>query len=196
MSYPSGSTTVGQVTTLRAVERVATQVIDTSSVQEIRLSWLFDEVYQREYPGLVAVATALTGDRDSAPDLVQDTMLKAFLNWDRISVLERPGGWCHHVLVNACRSKLRRRMTERRYLAGLRRREPGTPGPSTETVAFWIAVRTLPMRPRTVVALYFGAELTSPQIAGVLGIPEGTVRSDIAAARRVVTRALEGNHHV
>jgi DNA-directed RNA polymerase specialized sigma24 family protein len=43
-----------------------------------------------------------------------------------------------------------------------------------------------------VVALHFGADLSSVQIAEVLGIPEGTVRSDLATARRVVMAALHG----
>jgi DNA-directed RNA polymerase specialized sigma24 family protein len=44
-----------------------------------------------------------------------------------------------------------------------------------------------------VVALYFAAELTSVQIGEVLGVPEGTVRSDIALARRVVLAAMRGD---
>ena len=39
----------------------------------------FEEVYRREYPGLVAVATALTGDLRDGEDVVQDTMVKAFV---------------------------------------------------------------------------------------------------------------------
>lgn len=150
----------------------------------------FDAVYRREYPGLIAVAAALTGDRDGAQDLVQDTMVKAFVRWDRVSQLDRPGAWCHHVLVNVCRSRLRRRATEWRYLSRLRRNEPTTPEPSPDTLAFWTVVRTLPSRPRAVVALYFAADLSSVQIAEVLGVPEGTVRSDLVVARRVVMNAL------
>ena len=169
------------------IESVA--MVDASPV------WEFDAVYQREYPGLIAVAAALTGDRDGAQDLVQDTMVKALIRWDRVSHLDRPGAWCHHVLVNACRSRLRRRATEWRYLARLRRGEPTSPEPSADTVAFWTVVRTLPSRPRAVVALYFGADLSSVQIAEVLGVPEGTVRSDLAVARRVVMNAFgEGRH--
>lgn len=164
---------------------------------EVRVAWTFEAMYRREYPGMVAVAVAMTGDRDGAPDLVHDALVRALIRWDRVGRLERPGAWCHHVLVNICRSRLRRRTTELRYLARLRRHDPIAPEPSAETIAFWTIVRTLPSRTRAVVALHFGADLTSVQVAEVLGVPEGTVRSDLLIARRVVIRALREDcaHH-
>ncbi len=181
---------LGAVSPLLTVEAGLPSVIESSAMVDVPLRWGFDAIYRREYPGLIAVAAALTGDREGAQDLVQDTMVKAFVRWDRVSQLDRPGAWCHHVLVNACRSRLRRRATEWRYLARLRRSEPTSPEPSADTIAFWTVVRTLPSRPRAVVALYFGADLSSVQIAEVLGVPEGTVRSDLSAARRVVMNSL------
>jgi RNA polymerase sigma-70 factor, ECF subfamily len=171
-------------------------MFDCPTVAEVPVAWRFEDVYRREYPGLVAVAVAMTGDRDDAPDLVHDTMVKAFVRWDRVARLDRPGAWCHHVLVNICRSRLRRRTTEWRYLGRLRRVEPASPEPSPTTVLFWQVVRTLPTRPRSVVALHFAADLSSVQIAEVLGIPEGTVRSDLASARRVVMASLRGDGDV
>ncbi len=50
---------------------------------------------------LVGVATALTGDFHDAEDLVQDTMVKAFLHWRRVSRLDRPGGWCQPLEATA-----------------------------------------------------------------------------------------------
>lgn len=162
----------------------------TDDVGHVGPIWVFESVYRSEYPGLIAVAAALTGDRDGANDLVQDTMVKAFVRWERVSRMERPGAWCHHVLVNACRSRLRRRRTERAYLASIGSDVVQSPGPSADVIAFWQVVRTLPIRPRTVVALYFGAGLTSVEISEALGVPEGTVRSDLMTARRLVVRAL------
>ena len=150
----------------------------------------FESFYRATFPGLVGVATALMTDSTDAEDLVQDTMVKAFMRWPRVSVLAVPAAWCHRVLTNACRSRWRRRNTEQRYATRLRRRPGVINGPSGEALAFWEAVRTLPQRPRTVVALYFAGEHTTTEIVAILGIPEGTVRSDISRARDIIIEAL------
>ena len=150
----------------------------------------FEDVYRREYPALVAVATALTGDVRDGEDMVQDTMVKAFVRWDVVGRLERPGAWCHRVLLNACRSRLRRRRTEQLFVDRLRRKEPVSQGPSPDVVAFWTVVHTLPSRQRMVVALYFAGERTAPEIASILGCPEGTVYSDLSRARVVLAEEL------
>ena len=150
----------------------------------------FEDLYVREYPGLLAVATALSGDRDQGEDFVQDTMVRAFVHWPRVSRLDRPGGWCHRVLTNICRSWWRRRRTERRYLAAQRGTTVIDAGPGPEAVAFWAAVRTLPTRPRHVVVLHFAADRTMAEVAAILDLPEGTVRSDIARARVAIMRHM------
>jgi len=149
----------------------------------------FEDLYRREYPALVAVATALSGA--DGEDLVHDAMVKALVHWKRVQRLERPGGWCHRVLVNLCRSRWRRTRTEARHLARLRREEPVTAEPSAEVIAFWAAVRRLPERPRLAVTLHYAGDRSTAEVASVLGVPEGTVRSDLSRARAALARELE-----
>ncbi len=150
----------------------------------------FEDLYRVEYPGLVAVARAITGDLRDGEDLVQDTMVKTFVQWGRVGQLERPGAWCHRVLINACRSRLRRRRTERLFLDRSRRKDHLLEGPSPDVIAFWTVVHSLPSRQRVVVALYFAGERTAPEIASILGCPEGTVYSDLSRARVVLADEL------
>jgi len=160
------------------------------SVESVPLTVGFEDLYRREYPGLVAVATALTGDRRDGEDAVQDTMVKAFVGWERVGGLNAPGAWCHRVLVNVCRSRWRRRWTEQRFWGRARPRGLWVEGPSADVVAFWELVRELPSRPRTVVTLHFAGERTMAEIAAILDVPEGTVRSDIARARAAIVAGL------
>lgn len=148
----------------------------------------FEAMYRREYPGLIGVARALSGN--DAHDLVHDAMVKALVNWSKVSTYQRPGGWCHRVVVNLCRSRARRRSTEAGYLARLRREEAQFDGPSTEALSFWAAVRELPPRPRQVVALYYAGERSVREIARILDMPEGTVKSDLSRARAALQREV------
>jgi RNA polymerase sigma factor (sigma-70 family) len=165
-------------------------VIESAPMAMVAVVLGFEDLYRLEYPGLVAVATAMTGDRLDGEDLVQDTMVKTFIHWGRVRRMDRPGAWCHRVLVNACRSKIRRRRVERRYLEQSRHRELWSAGPSPDVVAFWTAVRTLPQRPRMVVALFFAGDRSTSEIATILDCPEGTVCSDLSRARVVLAESI------
>lgn len=165
-------------------------VVVHSPMDLVTVTQGFDDLYRVEYPGLVAVARAITGDVRDGEDLVQDTMVKTFVQWGRVGRLERPGAWCHRVLVNACRSRLRRRRTEQLFVDRRRREEPVSQGPSPDVVAFWTVVHTLPTRPRMVVALYFAGDRTATEIASILGCNEGTVYSDLSRARVVLAEQL------
>ena len=165
-------------------------VLESAPMEMVTVTWGFEDLYRLEYPGLVAVATAMTGDRLDGEDLVQDTMVKTFIHWGRVGRLERPGAWCHRVLVNACRSRLRRRRSERRFLEHGRHRELWSAGPSPDVVAFWAVVRTLPQRPRMAVALFFAGDRSTSEIATILGCPVGTVCSDLSRARVVLAESL------
>ncbi len=163
----------------------------TDEIPYVNLTASFEDFYRDEYPGLVAVAAALTGSKDSSEDLVQDTMVKSFVRWPQISRMERPGGWAHHVLVNACRSWFRRRRTESRFLARQRRVEANTPGPTADALAFWAVVRRLPERHRQVMVLHYAGDRPVAEVASILAVPEGTVRSDLIRARAALAQLLE-----
>ena len=150
----------------------------------------FEDLYRIEYPRLIAVAAAMTGDFGTSEDLVQDTMVKAFVRWSWLRSMGRPGAWCHRVLSNACRDWGRRRRREQHFVDRHRHSGVYAAEPSPDAVAFWAAVRRLPTRPRLVTALFYAADHTTAEVAAILGVPEGTVRSDLSRARVALAREL------
>ena len=60
----------------------------------------FTSMFRREYPRLVALGLALTGDRATACDLAQEAFVRAYRSWDRVEGHEAPSAWLRRVLIN------------------------------------------------------------------------------------------------
>jgi DNA-directed RNA polymerase specialized sigma24 family protein len=69
----------------------------------------YDDFFRREYPVMVALGFALTGDREMARDVAQESMLRAFDHWSQLAAIDRPGAWCRQVAINLVRDGWRRR---------------------------------------------------------------------------------------
>ena len=58
-------------------------------------------------------------------------------------------------------------------------------------IAFWGEVRRLPERPRLVVTLFYAGDHSVAEVARILDVPEGTVKSDLSRARAALVRELD-----
>jgi RNA polymerase sigma-70 factor (sigma-E family) len=152
----------------------------------------FEEFYASEYPAVVGLAYALSGNRWVAEDLAQEAFLAAHRRWDRIATYERPGAWVRRVVANLSVSAFRRSLAEAKALASLAFGQPSTLAElSVEDVEFWRAVRRLPRRQAQVVALHYLEDRPVSQIADVLGMAIGTVKKHLHDGRRELARRLE-----
>ena len=149
----------------------------------------FEEFFRAEHRRLVALAIGLTGVPEAARDLVQDTMTKAYRDWDRVSQLDRPGAWARRVTVNASIDWQRRCRREAVALQRLDRHDVAGV-PDGEGDRFWAAVRSLPDRQRAVVALYYLEDRSVGDVAATLEMTPGTVKSTLHAARASLGTAL------
>ena len=151
----------------------------------------FDSFYRREFPRMVDLAYALSGSRLAAEDLVQDAMMVAHADWDRVGRLDRPGAWVRRVVVNRAASHYQRRKAEFRALARLAPLR-GTPPARLEAEAreFWQQVRGLPKRQAQALALHYLDELSVAEIAVVLECAAGTVKVHLHRGRKALAAAL------
>lgn len=152
----------------------------------------FDDFFLREYPRVLAVATALSGNRWAAEDLTQEAFLAAHTDWDRLSRYEQPAAWVRRVVANKAVSTFRRRQAEARALTRwwlLDRTE--VPDLSGIDPDFWRAVRSLPKRQAQVITLFYLEDLAVDDVANVLDVSPGTVKQHLHRGRETLARAMD-----
>ena len=143
------------------------------------------------------VALAVLGNAADADDAAQDAMLLALVKLDQYDPRRPFGPWLLRIVANAA--------TDRRRRRSVRRREPldvcfvaGGPRPDATAERRALgerlrqALAELPERRRMAVVLFDVEGYSHAEIAAILGIPEGTVRSEVFHGRRRL-RALLGD---
>jgi RNA polymerase sigma-70 factor (ECF subfamily) len=151
----------------------------------------FDEFYAAEYAGVVRLAVALTGRRDVAEELAQESFVAAYRRWSRVSTLNNPAGWVRRVATNRCVSSGRRYVTELRLLTRLRQERAVSPrSDHVQDDKLWAVVRSLPRRQAQVLALAFVEERSVADIAELLGCGQETVRTHLRRGRHAVAQRL------
>jgi RNA polymerase sigma-70 factor (sigma-E family) len=155
------------------------------------------QVFHAHHLELVRLATLLVGDRPTAEDVVQDVFTRLHTHWDRVGG-EDALPYVRASVVNGCRSVQRRRRITRRFGGA---REPGLLQVTAESAESAVllaedrrqvlaAVAALPRRRREVLVLRYYAGLSEAQIASVLGITPGTVKSTAARALAALAREI------
>ena len=152
----------------------------------------FDALVARYAPRLHAVARRMVGD-DLTADVVQDGLLAAFKSLRNYRGAASFSTYLHTIVINRCR-RLGPKQPQHlplREVAGNR------PGPHEVLEANIVreqidsAFRALPDEFRETLGLREYSGLSYSEIAEVLGLQEGTVKSRIARARRLLKAALE-----
>jgi RNA polymerase sigma-70 factor, ECF subfamily len=161
----------------------AKRAVDTTSTAD------FEAFFRREHPRLHVLGTTMVGDRELARDLVQESLLRAHLSWVEVAELERPGAWVRRVLINLCTDVTRRRGREWKALARSER-ECTVHLPDPIESELWRAVRGLPRLQRGAVALHYVDDLSVAEVAEVLGVSIGSVKTSLSRARSSLAPAL------
>lgn len=139
-------------------------------------------LFERERAGLVRLAHAITGSNQLAEDLVHD----AYLRWAQRPDLTNPAGYLRTIVVNLARDSLRRRDVARRIAA-----DPPVPLGEPELDETWAVVRSLPEKYRVALALRFYEDLPEREIAALMGVRPGTVKSLIHRGLEKLKKELE-----
>jgi len=155
----------------------------------VKDSGYIQEIYQASYGRLVAQIYAITGDRIEAEDAVQEAFARAVASGTRFSRVDKPEAWLRTVALNIVRRRWRRASLFR-ALAPRVATPAAVPGISEDHVAVVQGLRTLPFQQRETLALFYLADLSVHEIAGTLGIAEGTVKSRLTRGRTALAALM------
>ena len=156
--------------------------------------------FYREHGRVVfAQVLLVVGERALAEEIVQDTMLAVWRGAGSFRGESSARSWVIAIARRQTRDRLRirrLRVVDDSFLAD----QPGTgPGPEAmaldraELAEVRGAITELAPVYREVLGLAFGSGLSLPEVAGVLEIPVGTVKSRLTAARAALNKILERN---
>ncbi len=154
-------------------------------------------LYQRHGRVVLAQITLVAGDRAAGEEILQDTMLAVWRGAASFRGESSVRSWLIAIARRQARDRRRRRRIPAvgdEALAGQPSSEPGPEQVAldrAEVGEVAVAIRVLAPPHREVLGLVFGAGLSLREAAGVLGIPVGTVKSRLSAARTALSRQLE-----
>jgi RNA polymerase sigma-70 factor (ECF subfamily) len=139
------------------------------------------------------LSLAITGNEADARDAAQQTFVSAWRSLRRLQNADRFDAWLHRIAVNEARmtvrARTRRRLREIPSSAVQRVTETAAPE-LDDGVRLGAALAHLTPDQRAILALHHLDGRSVADIAGVLDIPAGTVKSRLFTARRALDAAL------
>jgi RNA polymerase sigma-70 factor (sigma-E family) len=154
-------------------------------------------LFRERHAELVRLATLVVGDRPTAEDVVQDVFTRLCLR-NQLREPEQSVAYARAAVLNGCRSTLRRRAIGRRIGSRHDAAVSDVSYDSAESQAILAedrrevlaALATLPVRRRQVLVLRYWLGLSEAEIASMLGISPGTVKSSAARGIAALARKL------
>lgn len=154
----------------------------------------FETMVERHQHRIYGFALALTGNHHDAEDVAQEAFIRAHKALDGYSDERREelkeSAWLHKIALNVVRNRKR---SERITIPLDAIAEPPADGLSPErTAELRQALTRLPQRYREAVVLRHVQGLPYEEISRLLEVPEGTLKSDVHRALKLLKEELHG----
>jgi len=150
----------------------------------------FEDFFELEQERLLRVLWMVTGNLQEAEDIVQDAFLRVWERWPKVSAMESPTGYVHHVAINIFRNRYRRARL------GLRKAIGSDPpvdafGSADDRISVSNALRSLTRKQRAALVLTELLGYPADEAGRMLGVRSSTVRSLSSTARAALRDAKE-----
>jgi len=156
------------------------------------------ELYERHKAQVYRTALAITRDEGAAEDILQETFLRIYTYADRIDESLPFEPWLYRVTVNLAYSWISRvkrwlnslQASLDRWVLPIQRYPEKAAEKHEQWQVLQRAIDSLPPAHRVVIILFYLEELSLKEIAYVVDVPEGTVKSRLYYARESLRKAL------
>ena len=154
----------------------------------------FEGLYRALAPSVYGFCLRLARDSAEAQDCVQETFVRA---WQRLADFRgesRIGTWLHRIALNEVLGRRRHRAVEHRHLAAVDTSTRRSHDDSATMQDLEEAIAKLPERAKDVFVLRAIYGYTHEEIASMLGVTEGTSKSQLHRARKLLIASLPGGY--
>jgi RNA polymerase sigma factor (sigma-70 family) len=176
------------------VEFVSGYSVAGRASQALETAWpaSYDAFVRGHYARLVRSLTLVVLDRELAADAAQEAFLQLYLHWHQVQHQD-PVAWVYRVGNNRCKDHYRYlARTAKLFKRLVDASAVGREGVEWESRSEALAILgCLPRRQRTAAALFYEADLSVADIAAVMNISEGAVKSHLSRARETLRKTLE-----
>jgi RNA polymerase sigma-70 factor (ECF subfamily) len=145
-----------------------------------------DELITRWQERLWRHAVRLTGDPDTAWDVLQETMMAISRGIERLVEPAAFPSWAYRIATNQSLSHLRRKRRQQISIESYFNEQP-----TDQAIDLQAALKQLSNAQQALVSLHYEEGFSVAEIAGILGIHAGTVKSRLYAARQQLRTLLE-----
>ncbi|MCL2547208.1 MAG: RNA polymerase sigma factor [Oscillospiraceae bacterium] len=148
----------------------------------------FRKLYLPLHATLFKTALAILRDRNNAEDALQEALLRGYKNFAKLRNQTHFKTWMTRILINTCRD-FRRRNPEQLSL-DIAAHIP-VPDDGEERLHVLECIQRLDQKTREIITLRFWSQLTQEEIAEVMSLPIGTVKSRLSRALSKLKTLLE-----
>ena len=152
---------------------------------------MWEELYEDHYQELLAYGTRMSGSKELAEDLVQEAFVKALMHPEIIEDLspDKQRAWLYRTLKNLFFDRYRRAVLEKEYAQSWQLEYLEDPG--IQEIENAMLLRSIKPQDRAIFLLRYFVGYSAEEIAQMLALPPGTVRSRLSRCRKYLKQNLE-----
>jgi len=183
---------------LKAAAAHEEDVLEVAAIAETKAGRpeAYEYLVSKYLKRVISVAWGIVRNADDAEDLAQEAFVRAYENIQRFRTGDPFGPWIYRIVTNLSLDVVKHRSRVRQEALsdteeGERRDHADLPARTNEIAArIDAALQTLPEMQRRVARLHLVEEFSHTEIAEMLNLNEGTVRSHLSLARRKLREQL------